>query len=89
MSAETRGWMRARLVWVTGLTATLTILLAQGQAQANNFSDWSCKNIPFADKVCDVVEETNQAIDFASDPLGYIAQFFNNAVTSVFTQMMN
>lgn len=88
MSAETQYRVRTRLVWITGLTATLTIMLAPGQAQANDFSDWSCKNIPFADKVCNVVEKTNQAIDFASDPLGYIAQFFNNAVTSIFTQMM-
>ncbi|CAM5693805.1 Integral membrane protein OS=Streptomyces alboniger OX=132473 GN=CP975_16600 PE=4 SV=1 [Streptomyces alboniger] len=63
-------------------------MLAPSQAQANDFSDWSCTNIPFADKVCSVVESTNKAIDFASDPLGYIAQFFNNAVTSIFTQMM-
>ncbi|MFF0131020.1 hypothetical protein ACFYTG_35785 [Streptomyces mirabilis] len=88
MSAETQYRVRTRLVWITGLTATLTIMLAPGQAQANDFSDWSCTNIPFADKVCSVVEKTNQAIDFASDPLGYIAQFFNNAVTSIFTQMM-
>ncbi|MEU6379572.1 hypothetical protein [Streptomyces sp. NPDC046909] len=88
MSAETQQRVRSRLVWITGLTATLSIMLAPGQAQANDFSDWSCKNIPFADKVCNVVEKTNQAIDFASDPLGYIAQFFNNAVTSLFTQMM-
>ncbi|MGW4490454.1 hypothetical protein [Streptomyces sp. NPDC004376] len=88
MSAETQYRVRTRLVWIAGLTATLTIMLARGQAQANDFSDWSCKNIPFADKVCNVVEKTNQAIDFASDPLGYIAQYFNNAVTSIFTQMM-
>lgn len=88
MSAETQYRVRTRLVWITGLTATLSIMLAPGQAQANDFSDWSCKNIPFADKVCNVVEKTNEAIDFASDPLGYIAQFFNNAVTSIFTQMM-
>ncbi|MCG7202343.1 hypothetical protein [Streptomyces arenae] len=88
MSAETHYRVRTRLVWITGLTATLSIMLAPGQAQANDFSDWSCKNIPFADKVCNVVEKTNEAIDFASDPLGYIAQFFNNAVTSIFTQMM-
>lgn len=88
MSAETQYRVRTRLVWISGLTATLSIMLAPGQAQANDFSDWSCKNIPFADKVCNVVEQTNQAIDFASDPLGYIAQFFNNAVTSIFTQMM-
>ncbi|WP_307080537.1 hypothetical protein [Streptomyces canus] len=80
--------MRTRLTWVTGLTATISLMLAPSQAQANDFSDWSCKNIPFADKVCSVVESTNKAIDFASDPLGYIAQFFNNAVTSIFTQMM-
>ncbi|MEW2401956.1 hypothetical protein [Streptomyces sp. NPDC046862] len=88
MSAETLYRVRTRLTWIIGLTATLTLMLAPGQAQANDFSDWSCKNIPFADKVCNVVEKTNQAIDFASDPLGYIAQFFNNAVTSLFTQMM-
>ncbi|MEU6349677.1 hypothetical protein ABZ896_10155 [Streptomyces sp. NPDC047072] len=88
MSAETQQRVRTRLIWITGLTATLSIMLAPGQAQANDFSDWSCKNIPFADRVCNVVEATNQAIDFASDPLGYIAQFFNNAVTSLFTQMM-
>ncbi|MGW0569901.1 hypothetical protein [Streptomyces tauricus] len=88
MSAETQYRVRTRLVWIAGLTATLSIMLAPGQAQANDFSDWSCKNIPFADKVCNVVEKTNQAIDFTSDPLGYIAQFFNNAVTSIFTQMM-
>ncbi|WP_051900492.1 hypothetical protein [Streptomyces aureus] len=88
MSAEAQQRVRTRLVWITGLTATLSIMLAPGQAQANDFSDWSCKNIPFADKVCNVVEKTNQAIDFASDPMGYIAQFFNNAVTSIFTQMM-
>lgn len=88
MSAETQYRVRTRLVWLTGLAVTLTIMLAPGQAQANDFSDWSCKNIPFADKVCNVVEQTNQAIDFASDPLGYIAQAFNNAVTSIFTQMM-
>ncbi|WP_244415048.1 hypothetical protein [Streptomyces hygroscopicus] len=70
------------------MTTTISAMLAPGQAQANDFSDWSCKNIPFADKVCHTVEATNKAIDFASDPLGYIAQFFNNAVTSIFTQMM-
>jgi len=88
MSAETQYRVRTWLTWIIGLTTTLTLMLAPGQAQANDFSDWSCKNIPFADKVCNVVEKTNQAIDFTSDPLGYIAQFFNNAVTSLFTQMM-
>ncbi|MEU1258445.1 hypothetical protein ABZ445_34655 [Streptomyces chartreusis] len=88
MSAEAHYRIRARLVWILGLTATLTMMLTPGQAHSNDFSDWSCKNIPFADKVCNVVEKTNQAIDFASDPLGYIAQFFNNAVTSLFTQMI-
>lgn len=88
MQAETRYRVRTRLTWIVGFTATISIMLAPGQAQANEFSDWSCKNIPFADKVCGVVEKTNEAIDFASDPLGYIAQFFNNAVTSIFTQMM-
>ncbi|MGA5441930.1 hypothetical protein ACPCKW_20750 [Streptomyces griseoincarnatus] len=88
MQAETRYRVRTRLTWIIGLTATISIMLAPSQAQANEFSDWSCKNIPFADKVCNVVEQTNKAIDFASDPLGYIAQFFNNAVTSIFTQMM-
>ncbi|MDX3423730.1 MULTISPECIES: hypothetical protein [unclassified Streptomyces] len=88
MQAETRYRVRTRLTWITGLTATISVMLAPSQAEANDFSDWSCKNIPFADKVCNVVEKTNQAIDFVSDPLGYIAQFFNNAVTSLFTQMM-
>ncbi|MGW6454750.1 hypothetical protein ACWF94_02280 [Streptomyces sp. NPDC055078] len=64
-------------------------MLSAGQkAEANGFSDWTCKNVPFADKVCGVVESTNKAVDFMSDPLGYIAQFFNNAVTSLFTQMI-
>ncbi|MCA1220207.1 hypothetical protein [Streptomyces sp. 8L] len=88
MSAETHYRIRTRFTWTIGLTATLSILLTPGPAQASDFSDWSCKNIPFADKVCSVVEKSNQTIDFASDPLGYIAQFFNNAVTSIFTQMM-
>lgn len=88
MQAETQYRVRTRLTWITGLTATISLMLAPGRAEANDFSDWSCQNIPFADKVCNVVEKTNQAIDFASDPLGYIAQFFNNAVTSIFTQMM-
>ncbi|WP_416969393.1 hypothetical protein [Streptomyces sp. 4F14] len=87
MSAETQYRVRTRLVWMAGLTATLTLMLAP-QARANDFSDWSCANIPFADRVCKVVEKTNQAIAFGVDPLGYIAQFFNNAVTSLFTQMM-
>jgi hypothetical protein len=64
------------------------VLFAARQAHANEFSDWSCKNIPFADKICHTVEATNKAVDFMSDPLGYIAQFFNNAVTSLFTQMI-
>ncbi|WP_445517313.1 hypothetical protein [Streptomyces sp. NEAU-174] len=88
MQAETRYRVCTRLTWIVGLIATISVLLAPGEAQANDFSDWSCKNIPFADKVCGVVEKTNEAIDFVSDPLGYIAQFFNNAVTSLFTQMM-
>ncbi|MCM2388774.1 hypothetical protein [Streptomyces albipurpureus] len=72
-----------------GLTTTLQVMLSAGQtAEANDFSDWTCKNVPFADKVCGVVESTNKAVDFMSDPLGYIAQFFNNAVTSLFTQMI-
>ncbi|MEV5434450.1 hypothetical protein AB0K80_00200 [Streptomyces sp. NPDC052682] len=64
------------------------MLFAARQAHANEFSDWSCKNIPFADKICNTVEATNKAVDFTTDPLGYIAQFFNNAVTSLFTQMI-
>ncbi|HEY8980570.1 MAG TPA: hypothetical protein VIU15_13400 [Streptomyces sp.] len=88
MSAETHYRVRVRLVWIMGLAATLTVMLAPGRAQANDFSDWYCKNLPFADVVCGVIERTNQVISFADDPLGYLAQFFNNAVTSLFTQMM-
>jgi hypothetical protein len=71
------------------MTTTFQVLAGYNHpAQANGFSDWSCHNIPFADKVCKTVESTNKAVDFMSDPLGYIAQFFNNAVTSLFTQMI-
>ncbi len=89
MSAETMQRLRTRLLLITGLTTTFQVFFAVGQqAHANAFSDWSCKHIPFADKICHTVEATNKAIDFMSDPLGYIAQFFNNAVTSLFTQMI-
>lgn len=89
MSAETMQRLRTRLLLITGLTTTFQVFFAVGQqAHANEFSDWSCKHIPFADKICHTVEATNKAIDFMSDPLGYIAQFFNNAVTSLFTQMI-
>lgn len=87
MRAETLIRIRSRLIWLTGMTTTISVMLPT-PAQANDFSDWSCKTIPFADKVCKTVEATNKAIEFGSDPLGYIAQFFNNAVTSIFTQMM-
>lgn len=87
-SAETRQRLCTRLLVLMGVTTTFQVLLAARQAHANEFSDWSCKNIPFADKICHTVEATNKAVDFMSDPLGYIAQFFNNAVTSLFTQMI-
>ncbi|MFK4184351.1 hypothetical protein ACI2L4_10080 [Streptomyces sparsogenes] len=86
--AETRYRASSRLPWLLGLTTTFSVLLAPRQAQANDASDWACKNIPFADKVCNVVDKTNEAIDFAGDPLGYIAKFFRNAVTSIFRQMI-
>jgi hypothetical protein len=81
-------WLRTRLLMLTGLTTTFQVFFAAGQAHANAFSDWSCQNIPFADKICHTVQATNKAIDFMSDPLGYLAQFFNNAVTSLFTEMI-
>lgn len=87
-SAETRQRLCRRLLVLMGVTTTFQVLFAARQAHANEFSDWSCKNIPFADKICHTVEATNKAVDFMSDPLGYIAQFFNNAVTSLFTQMI-
>ncbi|WP_143120694.1 hypothetical protein [Actinacidiphila alni] len=72
-----------------GLTATVQVFAGYGQpAQANGFSDWSCSHIPFADKVCATVEATNKGVDFLSDPMGYIAQFVNNAVTSLFTELI-
>lgn len=80
---------RSRLLWIVAITTTFQVFSAYNhRAQANGFSDWSCHNVPFADKVCKTVESTNKAVDFMSDPLGYIAQFFNNAVTSLFTQMI-
>ncbi|WP_252395966.1 hypothetical protein [Streptantibioticus parmotrematis] len=88
MSAETMQRLHIRLLLITALTITFQVFFVAGQARANGFSDWSCKNIPFADTICHTVESTNRAIDFVSDPLGYIAQFFNNAVTSLFTQMV-
>lgn len=89
ISADSLERFRARLLWIVALTTTAQVLSGyQQKAQANDFSDWSCNNIPFADKVCKTVESTNKAIDFMGDPMGYIAQFFNNAVTSLFTQMI-
>lgn len=89
ISADGLERFRSRMLWIVVLTTTFQVFAAYNQpAQANGFSDWSCHNIPFADKVCKTVEATNKGIDFMSDPLGYIAQFFNNAVTSLFTQMV-
>jgi len=88
MRVETAQRARNRLLLLVGLTTTFQVMLGAQQARANDFSDWSCKNIPFADKICTTVEATNKAVDFMSDPMGYIAQYFNNAVTSLFTQMI-
>lgn len=89
ISADGPERFRSRILWIVAITTTFQVFAAYNQpAQANGFSDWSCHNIPFADKVCKTVEATNKGIDFMSDPLGYIAQFFNNAVTSLFTQMV-
>lgn len=89
ISADGLERFRVRLLWIVGFTVTFQVFAGYNQrAKANGFSDWSCHNIPFADKVCKTVQATNKGIDFMSDPLGYIAQFFNNAVTSLFTQMI-
>jgi hypothetical protein len=88
MSAEAVQRLVARLRLLVVMSTGLQLIFAS-QARANNASEWSCQNIPFADMVCSTVQATNKAVDFMSDPFGYIAQFVNNAVTSLFTEMIN
>ncbi|MFC1435345.1 hypothetical protein ACEZDB_32365 [Streptacidiphilus sp. N1-3] len=87
MSAEAISRLAARLRLVVVMSVVLQLFFA-GRARANGVSDWTCTHIPFADKVCSVVEDTNKTVDFVKDPLGYIAQFFNNAVTTILGEMI-
>jgi len=87
MSAETAQRLVARLRLVVVMSTGFQLVFAS-QAHANGFSNWACADVPFADMVCSTVQATNKAIDFMNDPFGYIAQFFNNAVTSLFTEMI-
>ncbi|MFE2727103.1 hypothetical protein [Kitasatospora sp. NPDC059327] len=58
-------------------------------AQANGISDALCK-VPFADVVCGAVESVksaNEFVDFAKDPLGYVARALSNSVVSSMTSL--
>ncbi len=82
------GW-RLRLFVVVGLATTIQLLFAPGAAQANEVGFAPCEDIPFADAVCDAVDSVNEAVDFASDPLGYVADLFQQAVTHLLTELVN
>ncbi|MGW7295379.1 hypothetical protein ACWGIB_23675 [Streptomyces xiamenensis] len=71
-----------------GLLAGLYTLFVAGQAQAAVRTGW-CDSIPFADTLCDVVSNAREVYEFASDPIGYLAAMFHDAVAFVFGAMMN
>ncbi|MEO3753584.1 hypothetical protein [Streptomyces sp. B6B3] len=83
------GSWRLRLVLVVGLAATIQVLLAPDAARASEVGFAPCEDIPFADAVCDAVSSVNEAVDFASDPLGYVADLFKQAVTHLLTEMVD
>ncbi|MEZ0070065.1 hypothetical protein ABIA32_006117 [Streptacidiphilus sp. MAP12-20] len=87
MSAEAIKRLAARLRLVAVMATVMQLLFFAGRARANG-SSGICKGIPFADKLCGIVQTVNKSIDFMNDPMGYIAQFFNNAVASLFHEMV-
>lgn len=87
--AQVRPRRRRRLLGVgLALTLTLQAVCVTGPARASNRSGL-CEDIPFADRVCGAVDSAVEAYDFASDPLGYIAQHFRDAVAGLFAEMVN
>ncbi|MEV7929669.1 hypothetical protein [Kitasatospora sp. NPDC088779] len=64
----------------------MTTVIAAPPAQANGISDALCK-VPFADVVCGAVEGAKEIVDFAKDPLGYVAKTISNSVVSAMTSL--
>jgi hypothetical protein len=58
-------------------------------AEPASYSGGVCEDIPFVDRLCGAVDAATEAFDFASDPLGYIARLFHEAVERLFTEMVN
>ncbi|MEU9127825.1 hypothetical protein AB0D08_06875 [Kitasatospora sp. NPDC048540] len=81
-SADTplrRGALALGLTWI----ATIAVITPP-PARADSVSDALCK-VPFADVVCSAVEKVqgaNEFVDFAKDPLGYVARSLSNSVVS-------
>lgn len=69
---------------ISAFCALAFVLLAVQPAKANDVSDFLC-NVPFADQVCtavDLAKKADKAVDFVSDPLGYLARAITNSVSS-------
>ncbi|WP_152627180.1 hypothetical protein [Streptacidiphilus melanogenes] len=87
MSAEAIKRLAARLRLIAVMATVMQLFFFAGRARADG-GGGICKGIPFADKLCGIVQTVNKSVDFMNDPLGYIAQFFNNAVASLFHEMV-
>ncbi|WP_129840380.1 hypothetical protein [Streptomyces sp. RFCAC02] len=87
-SAETGLPWRPWLLPIVGLAVALQVCLAAQPAQANDISDWTCTHLPFADKVCSAFESVGEAYDFATDPIGYLAELCREALASLFGYMI-
>lgn len=79
---------RIVLALVCAWIATMAVITPP-PAYANGVSDALCK-VPFADVVCGAVETVkgaNEFVDFAKDPLGYVARSLSNSVVSSMTSL--
>ncbi|MFB8242349.1 hypothetical protein ACFC58_38050 [Kitasatospora purpeofusca] len=79
---------RIVLALVCAWIATMAVI-APLPSHANGISDALCK-VPFADVVCGAVESikgANEFVDFAKDPLGYMARSLSNSVVSSMTSL--
>ncbi|MGW2540254.1 hypothetical protein ACWC5I_05110 [Kitasatospora sp. NPDC001574] len=66
-----------------------SVVLSVPPAQANGISDALCKT-PFADIVCGAVEKVkgaNEFVEFAKDPLSYVARSLANSISSSMTSL--
>ncbi|MFF2619742.1 hypothetical protein [Kitasatospora sp. NPDC058046] len=85
MSADRSGARRAALSLATAWLVVLALVSAP-PARANDFTDQACK-LPFMDNLCRGVDTVTDTVDFAKDPLGYVARVLTKSVSSSLNSM--